>query len=59
MTQFVYRLQLLLERKEEAKKESEKQLAEREKDLQEQLEILEALQQSEQKLIVQRQQLRR
>ena len=59
MTQFVYRLQLLLERKEEAKKESEKQLAEREKDLQEQVEILEALQQSEQKLIVQRQQLRR
>lgn len=59
MTQFVYRLQLLLERKEEAKKESEKQLAEREKDLQEQVGILEALQQSEQKLIAQRQQLRR
>lgn len=59
MTQFVYRLQLLLERKEEAKKESEKQLAEREKDLQEQVEILEALQQGEQKLIGQRQQLRR
>jgi hypothetical protein len=59
MTQFVYRLQLLLERKEEAKKESEKQLAEREKDLQEQVEILEALQQGEQKLIAQRQQLRR
>jgi len=59
MTQFVYRLQLLLERKEETKKESEKQLAEREKDLQEQVEILEALQQGEQKLIAQRQQLRR
>ena len=59
MTQFVYRLQLLLERKEEAKKESEKQLAEREKDLQEQVEILEALRQGEQKLIAQRQQLRR
>jgi len=59
MTQFVYRLQLLLERKEEAKKESEKQLAEREKDLQEQVGILEALQQGEQKLIAQRQQLRR
>jgi len=59
MTQFVYRLQLLLERKEEAKKESEKQLAEREKDLQEQVQILEALQQGEQKLIAQRQQLRR
>lgn len=59
MTQFVYRLQLLLERKEEAKKESEKQLAEREKELQEQVEILEALQQGEQKLIAQRQQLRR
>lgn len=59
MSQFVYRLQLLLERKEEAKRESEKQLAEREKDLQEQVKVLESLQDSEKKMIVQRQQLRR
>ena len=59
MAQFVYRLRLLLEQKEEAKKEAERELAQRQKELEAQREHLEVLQQREQELVEKRDRLRR
>ncbi len=59
MARFTYRLQLLLERKEEAKKEAERELTRREQELESQREVLKSLQQREQELIEKRGQLRR
>jgi flagellar biosynthesis chaperone FliJ len=59
MAQFTYRLQLLLERKEEAKKEAERELTRREQELESQVERLKGLQRREQELIAQRGRLRR
>lgn len=56
---FVYRLQLLLERKEEAQKEAEREVTQREQELQTQLKMLEELKVREQELIARRQQKRR
>jgi len=59
MTQFTYRLQRLLEQKEEAKKEAEKELARQEQELEAQLAALEPLQQRHRELVEKREQLRR
>jgi len=59
MAQFVYRLRLLLEQKEESKKEAERELARRQKELEAQRERLEVLQRCEQELVEKRDWLRR
>jgi flagellar biosynthesis chaperone FliJ len=59
MTGFVYRLQLLLERKEEAQKEAEREATRREEELQAQVKTLEELKQREQQLVEKRQEMRR
>ena len=59
MTAFVYRLQLLLEQKEEAKKEAERELARQEEELQTQLGVLEELKQRERELAAKREKLLR
>ena len=51
---FVYRLQLLLEQKEEAKKEAERELARRQQELEKQEGILAELRRQEQELIEKR-----
>jgi len=59
MTQFTYRLQPLLEQKEEAEKEAEREQARQEQELQSQLAALRSLQQRERELVEKREQLRR
>jgi len=59
MAQFVYRLRLLLVQKEELKKEAERELALRQKELEAQREHLEVLQRREQELVEKRDRLRR
>jgi flagellar biosynthesis chaperone FliJ len=59
MSKFTYRLQLLLERKEAAKKDAERELARAEQELQAAIEVLESLQRREKELIRRRAQLRR
>lgn len=56
---FVYRLQLLLERKEEAQKEAEREVTQREQELQTQNKMLEEVKRREKELIARRQQMRR
>ena len=58
MTQFTYRLQPLLEQKEELKKEADREVVRREEELQAQLTTLESLQRRVQELVQKRQQLR-
>jgi flagellar export protein FliJ len=55
---FVYRLQLLLEQKEEAKKEAERELARREQELERQEGILENLKRREKELVDKRAKMR-
>ena len=59
MTQFTYRLQPLLEQKEEAEKEAEREQARREQELELQAAELRSLQQRERDLVEKREQLRR
>jgi flagellar biosynthesis chaperone FliJ len=59
MSKFTYRLQLLLERKESAKKDAERELARAEQELQATIEVLESLQRREKEMIRRRAQLRR
>jgi hypothetical protein len=59
MAQFTYRLQLLLEQKEELRKAAERELARQEQELRAQLEILRSLQERERELIEKRAQMRR
>ncbi len=59
MAQFKYRLQLLLEQKEDAKKEAERQLARLQHELEMQVAALQALQQREKELVEKRARLRR
>ena len=59
MAQFHYRLQLLLERKEEAQKEAEGELKRREQELEKQIAELQSLQRREKELIEKRDRLRR
>jgi len=59
MSGFVYRLRLLLERKEEAQKEAEAEVARREEELQLQIKHLEELKQREKDLMAKRVQMRR
>src|SRR5579862_3060307 len=59
MAAFTYRLQLLLEQKEEIKKDAERNLLQAEKVLEEQVERLHALQQTVKDLIGRRQQMQR
>ena len=59
MAQFTYRLQLLLEQKEEAKKNAERELKRREQELEAQISELERRRRVEQELIEKRKQLRR
>lgn len=59
MAQFVYRLQLLLEQKEEAKKAAERELSRREQELDRQQGILAELKRREQELIDRRAKARR
>ncbi len=59
MAQFVYRLRLLLEQKEEAKKAAERELAQRQKELEAQQEHLVVLRRREQELVAKRDRLRR
>jgi flagellar biosynthesis chaperone FliJ len=59
MTAFVYRLQLLLEQKEEAKKQAERELARQEEELHAELQALEERKQQEKQLVAKREQLRR
>jgi len=58
MSGFIYRLRLLLEHKEEAKKEAERELASEEEQLQAQLKVLESLRAQEQRLRHEREQAR-
>ena len=58
MTQFNYRLQPLLEQKEELKKEADREVSRREQELQTQLATLESLQQRVQELVEKRQHAR-
>ena len=58
MTQFTYRLQPLLEQKEELKKEADREVSRREHELQTQLATLESLQQRVQELVEKRQHAR-
>ena len=55
---FVYRLQLLLEQKEEAKKEAERELVRRQQELEKQEGILEGLKRRERELIEKRARMR-
>lgn len=59
MAAFIYRLQLLLEQKEEIKKEAERSLVQAEKELQSQVERLHALQQTVKELVEKRLQMQR
>ncbi len=59
MAQFIYRLRLLLEQKEEARNEADRQLARREQELAKQVEHLESLQRREKELVEKRERLRR
>jgi flagellar protein FliJ len=59
MAQFIYRLQLLLEQKEETRKAAEREVARREQELQAEQEKLRTLQQREQELVERKRQLRR
>ena len=59
MNGFIYRLQLLLNQKEEAKKEAERELRRQEEQLLAQLKVLESLQCKEKELLASRQQHRR
>jgi len=59
MAQFTYRLQLLLEQKEEAKKNAERELKRCEQELETQISELERRRRVEQELIEKRKQLRR
>jgi len=59
MTQFTYRLQPLLEQKEEAEKEAEREQARQEQELESQLVVLQSLQQRERELVEKRERLRR
>lgn len=59
MAQFTYRLQLLLERKEEAQKEAERELTRQEHELEKQMGVLQSLQRREQELVEKRDRLRR
>jgi flagellar biosynthesis chaperone FliJ len=56
---FVYRLQLLLERKQEAQKEADRDVTQREQELQAQIEVLEDLKRREKELIARRKQMQR
>jgi flagellar export protein FliJ len=58
MTQFTYRLQPLLEQKEELKKEADREVSRREQELQTQLATLESLQHRVQELVDKRQHAR-
>jgi flagellar export protein FliJ len=58
MTQFTYRLQPLLEQKEELKKEADREVIRREQELQAQLATLESLQHRVQELVEKRQHAR-
>jgi len=58
-SQFVYRLQVLLDRKEEARKEAERYLARKEQELASQIARLESLRRREQELREHRERLRR
>ena len=58
MTQFNYRLQPLLEQKEELKKEADREVNRREQELQTQLATLESLQRRVQELVEKRQHAR-
>jgi len=59
MAQFTYRLQRLLEQKEEARKEAERELARQEHELEAQRAALRSLQQHERELVERREQMRR
>jgi flagellar biosynthesis chaperone FliJ len=59
MAQFTYRLQLLLEQKEDAKREAERELARREHELEMQVAALRSLQQRQKELVERRERLRR
>jgi flagellar biosynthesis chaperone FliJ len=59
MAQFTYRLQLLLEQKEERKKEAERELARQQHELEVQVAALQSLQQREKELVEKRLRLRR
>lgn len=59
MAQFIYRLRLLLEQKEEAKNEADRELARREQELAKQVEHLESLKRREKELLEKRERLRR
>jgi flagellar biosynthesis chaperone FliJ len=59
MSQFTYRLQRLLERKEDAKKEAERERGREEQELQAAIEVLESLRRREKELTERRTQLRR
>jgi flagellar protein FliJ len=59
MAQFIYRLQLLLEQKEEARKEAERELARRQQELEAQRAKLQVLQRRENELLEKRDRLRR
>ncbi len=59
MAQFIYRLRLLLEQKEDAKKEAERELARQEHELEMQVAALQSLQQLERELVEKRARLRR
>jgi flagellar biosynthesis chaperone FliJ len=59
MVQFTYRLQRLLEQKEEARKEAERDLARQEHELETQVEALRSLQQRERELVERRELMRR
>lgn len=58
MTQFTYRLQPLLEQKEELKKEADREVARQEQELQTQLATLQSLRRRVEELVTKRQQLR-
>lgn len=59
MAQFTYRLQRLLEQKEEARKEAERELTRREQQLEAQRATLRSLQQRERELVERREHMRR
>ncbi len=59
MSGFIYRLRVLLEHKEQAKKEAERQLSKEEEQLQAQLKVLESLRSQEQELRYRREHARR
>ncbi len=59
MAQFIYRLQLLLEQREERRKEAERELLRQEKELEAQSAALQTLQQKVEQLVARRRQLQR